>query len=237
MQHKMKTIGIMQPYFLPYIGYFQLLNAVDKFVVLDDVNYINRGWVNRNRLLLNCAPHTFTVPLRGASVNRLICDIELMNEQSWREKLMSTIHHSYRLAPCYPKVSAMLEEIINFPSGKLDEFLLNSIRKVVRYMSLEVEIINSSRVYNNAHLKGQERILDICSQEKSNIYINSIGGVNLYDRTSFVERGIQLLFLRSRQITYAQGKVKHIPCLSILDVLMFNKTHTVRQLLTEMDLI
>jgi len=233
----MKTIAIMQPYFLPYIGYFQLLAAVDKFVVLDDVNYINRGWVNRNRLLLNGVAHTFTVPLRDSSQNRLICDIELVNEQSWRDKLMRTIKQAYGQAPCYSQVSALLECLVNYPTVRLDEFLLNSIREIVHYLSLEVEIVSTSSVYKNAHLKGQERILDICRQERADAYINPIGGVDLYNQASFLEQGIQLYFLRSRPVSYPQGKGKHVPWLSILDVLMFNEPPAIRQLLAEMDLV
>ncbi|MBE9524434.1 MAG: WbqC family protein [Chloroflexi bacterium] len=233
----MKTIAIMQPYFLPYIGYFQLMAAVDRFVVLDDVNYINRGWVNRNRLLLNGSARTFTLPIRGASQNKLICDIELVGEQGWRDKLIRTMQHAYGQAPCYAHVSALMECLVNYPSMRLDEFLLNSLRAIVRYLSLEVEIVSTSRVYKNAHLKSEERILDICRQERADVYINPIGGENLYERASFMEQGIQLKFLRSRPVSYTQGKGEHIPWLSILDVLMFNESFAVRQLLTEMDLV
>ena len=233
----MKKLAIMQPYFLPYIGYFQLMAAVDKFVVFDDVNYINRGWVNRNRLLLNGVAHTFTVPLRGASQNRLICEIELADAQGWREKLLRTIRQAYRKAPCYAQVSALLESLINYPSLRLDEFLLNSLREIVRYLSLETEIVSTSRIYENAHLKGQERILDICRQEGAYIYINPIGGVDLYDRSSFAKHGLLLYFLRSRPVSYAQGKGEHVAGLSIMDVLMFNEPAAVRRLLTEIDLV
>ena len=233
----MKSIAIMQPYFLPYIGYFQLLAAVDKFVVLDDVNYIKRGWVNRNRLLVNGAAHTFTVPLCRASQNKFICDIELVSEQKWREKLMRTIRHAYGQAPCYAHVSALIERLVNYPSVRLDEFLLNSIREIVSWLSMKVEIVSTSRVCQNKHLMGQERILDICRQERADVYINLIGGESLYDRPSFLKQGIQLKFLQPRPISYPQGKGEHIPWLSILDVLMFNEPFAVRQLLAEMDLV
>lgn len=233
----MKTIAIMQPYFLPYIGYFQLMAAVDKFVVLDDVNYINRGWINRNRLLLNGVAHTFTVPLRGASQNKLICEIELDDDQGWREKLLRTIRQAYVRAPCYAQAYPLMENLINYPANRLDEFLLNSLREVVCYLSLEVEILSSSRIYKNAHLKGQERILDICRQEYAGIYINPIGGVDLYDRASFSKQDLSLYFLRSRPVSYSQGKGEHVPWLSILDVLMFNEPSAVRRLLTERDLV
>jgi len=233
----MKSIAIMQPYFLPYMGYFQLMAAVDKFVVFDDVNFINRGWINRNRLLLNGDAHTFTIPLHGASQNRLICEIELDNDQSWRKKLLRTIRQAYGKAPCYAKVSALLESLIHYPSSRLDEFLLNSLREVVRYLSLGVEIVSTSRIYENAHLKGQERILDICRQERAHIYINPIGGVDLYDRASFSQQELSLYFLRSRPVSHSQGKGEHVPGLSIMDALMFNEPAGIRQLLNEMDLV
>jgi hypothetical protein len=233
----MKTIAIMQPYFIPYIGYFQLLAAVDKFVVFDDVNFINRGWINRNRLLLNGVAHTFTIPLCGASQNRLICEIELDDTQNWRGKLLKTIQQAYGKSPCYAQVSILMESLINYPSVRLDEFILNSIREIVRYLSIEVEIVNTSRIYKNSHLKGQERIMDICQQEKANAYINPIGGVNLYDRTRFARKALSLYFLQSRPISYSQGKGEHVAWLSIMDVLMFNEPTAARQLLAEINLI
>ncbi|MGZ5007865.1 MAG: WbqC family protein [Methylobacter sp.] len=233
----MTTLAIMQPYFLPYIGYFQLMAAVDKFVVFDDVNFIKRGWINRNRLLLNGAAHTFTVPLRAVSQNRLICELELADERNWRDKLMLTIQQAYRYAPCYPQLIALMERIVYFPSIRLDEFLLNSLREIAGYLELETEIVNSSRIYQNRHLKGQERILDICRQERAGAYFNSIGGIDLYDKAAFMEQGIQLNFLRSLPINYCQGKGGHVPWLSILDVLMFNEPDDVRRLLGQREII
>lgn len=233
----MRTLAIMQPYFLPYIGYFQLMAAVDKFVVFDDVNYINRGWINRNRLLLNGEAHTFTVPLRGASQNRLICDIELVEEDGWRDKLLRTIRQAYAKAPCYAEVSTLMERIIRHPVRRLDEFLLNSLREIAGYLALPAEIVGSTRGYGNAQLHGQERILDICRQEGATRYINAIGGETLYERARFSEQGVELRFLRSRPLHYAQGDAEFVPWLSILDVLMFNPQPQARRLLDEMDLV
>lgn len=233
----MKRLAIMQPYFLPYIGYFQLISAVDKFVILDDVNFINRGWINRNRLLLNGVAYTFTIPLRGASQNRRIFEIELDDRQSWRDKLLHTVRHAYCKAPCYAQVYPLIASVVGYPSSQLDAFLRNSIREIARYLSLDVEIVDSARVFGNDHLRGAERILDICRQEKADVYINPIGGIDLYDRGRFSEHQISLHFLRSRPLDYAQGKGAHVPWLSVLDVLMFNEVPAVRRLLDEMDLV
>lgn len=227
-------LAIMQPYFLPYIGYFQLIDAVDKFVIFDDVNYINRGWINRNRLLLNGSEHMFTIPLRGASQNKLICEIELADE-GWRNKMLRTIQQAYSKAPCYEDASELMANIINAPVNRLDDFLFNSIKAVAGYLDIEAEIERTSRIYRNAHLKGEERILDICRQEHATVYVNPIGGTELYAKERFQEQGIQLSFLRPRPITYSQGKGEFVPWLSILDVLMFNERSAVRELLAERD--
>lgn len=226
----------MQPYFLPYIGYFQLMAAVDRFVVLDDVNYINRGWINRNRLLLKGAAHTFTVPLIGVSQNKLICDIELADDDVWRDKLLRTIRQTYAKAPCYANVSGLMERIIRYPVCRLDAFLLNSLREVAEYFALRTEIVDSSRIYSNTQLRGQARILDICRQERAERYVNASGGQALYERARFSDQGIELQFLRSRPLSYMQGGAEFVPWLSILDVMMFNPQPEARRLLGEMDL-
>lgn len=230
-------LAIMQPYFLPYIGYFQLMAAVDKFVVFDDVNYINRGWINRNRLLLNGETHTFTVPLRAASQNKLIYEIELPDDDRWRDKLLRTLHQAYGKAPYYGQVVSLLERVINYSTRRLDEYLLNSLREVTRYLPLNVELVASSRIYDNAQLKAQERIFDICRQEQASTYINAIGGLELYDREHFAQHDISLLFLKSRPISYPQDKFNHVAWLSIIDVLMFNAPIAIHKLLREIDLI
>ncbi len=231
------NLAIMQPYLFPYIGYFQLMSAVDRFVVFDDVNYINRGWINRNRILLNGAAYTFTVPLLAASQNRLICEIELVKETIWRDKLLRTLQLAYSKAPFYALTAELLGSIIQFPTQRLDEFLLNSLRELTRYLALDLEIVATSRKYQNSHLKGQERILDICLKEQAAKYINPIGGVELYDKDTFSAKGVELFFLKSRPIDYPQGKAEHIPWLSIIDVLMFNDANSCRQLLLEKDLL
>ena len=233
----MSTIAIMQPYFLPYLGYFQLIAAVDKFVLLDDVNYIQRGWINRNRLLAHGAPQLFTVPLRGASQNRLICDIELLDQPVWREKLLRTLHQAYGRAPRYHAVAGMLERILHYPTTRLDAFLLNSLREVLDYLPLPTPLVATSRVYDNAALAGQQRILDICRREGATRYINPIGGRELYQHAAFAQQGVALHFLQTRQISYSQGRQTHVPWLSIVDVLMYNEVPVIQQLLMEKDLV
>ncbi len=233
----MTTVAIMQPYIFPYIGYFQLLKAVDVFVILDDVNYINRGWINRNRILLNGDPYVFTIPLQHASQNRMICEIELQNDTVWRDKFLRTIRHAYGKAPFYEQVRPLLENIIGYPSWRLDAFLRQSLRKIVNYLGLESNIIGSSTVYENSCLRGQARLIDICQKEGASRYINAIGGRALYNPEEFIFAGIDLKFIQPRAITYRQFADRHVPWLSIIDVLMFNSKRDVNVILSEYDLV
>ncbi|MCR9253804.1 MAG: WbqC family protein [bacterium] len=223
--------AIMQPYFLPYIGYFQLFNAVDKFVIYDDVNFISRGWVNRNKILLNGNDHTITIPLVKASQNKKINEIEIVPDDKWKNKLHATIKHAYSKAPFYQRICPLLEEILHFDSTNLSYFLLNSIQRIGDYLSIETELIKSSSFFDNQELKGQTRILDIAKKLGSKHYINPIGGRDLYDFNYFRNSGIQLSFIQSNQISYNQPTKPLIPNLSILDVLMYNEKNNVKTML------
>jgi WbqC-like protein family len=224
-------IAIMQPYFLPYIGYFQLISSVDKFIILDDVNYINRGWINRNRLLLNGVPHTFSIPLSQASQNRLISDIQLIEDGQWRYKLLQTIRQAYIRSPNYLELVSMIQDIVNYKESQLNKFLLHSLRKIIDYLEIKTEIIDSSTIYGNSLLRGQNRIIDICKQEGATTYINPIGGKALYQKDEFSKCGINLHFLSSSSLFYKQWPGDFVPSLSILDGLMFNKKIDLQRLL------
>ncbi|MEI6804137.1 MAG: WbqC family protein [Burkholderiales bacterium] len=232
-----KRLAIMQPYFLPYIGYFQLIAAVDKFVVYDDVNYIKRGWINRNRILLNGIAHTFTVPISRASQNTHICDLALVNDGHWRGKLLRTLKQAYANAPYFEQASDLLANVIDYQTTSLSAYLLHSLRALAHHLGLKAEIVDSSSLYHNSELTGQSRILDICKQEQADVYVNPIGGIDLYSRKSFSDQGLALQFLRPRPTSYAQGTAVHVPWLSIIDVLMFNERSTVTRMLSEADLM
>ena len=231
------TIAIMQPYIFPYIGYFQLIQAVDKFVIYDDVNFINKGWINRNRILVGGKEHLFTIPLKDASQNRLIYEVELSESEPWRKKLLKTIQQSYQKAPNYSTVFPIVEEIVIFDTGTINELIIHCLKSICGYLSIKTEIVDSSSVYNNTDLKAQERILDICRQEGAQHYINPVGGMELYDKSKFSAQGIRLNFIKSTAGSYPQYKNAFVPWLSIIDILMFNDLETINSLLKEYELI
>ena len=230
------TLAIMQPYFMPYIGYFQLMKAVDRFVIYDDVAFINRGWVNRNQILVSGRAYLFTIPLREASQNRLIGDIELDNSTPWRAKLLRTVEQSYKKAPQFEAIFGLLERVLNSQSTTIAQLATEGLRAVNQHLGIETELIESSSVYQNQHLKGQERILNICQQNGATRYINPIGGAELYDKSIFSEVGIQLYFIESQRAEYAQFGGEFTPWLSMLDVLMFNDPAQTHRLLDQFTL-
>ncbi len=227
----------MQPYFLPYIGYLQLLKAVDKFVVYDDVNFIMRGWINRNNILVNGKPHLFTIPLKDASQNKLIRDVRISADEQWKKKLLKTISQSYQKAPFYSTVFPLVEKITYFETDKISELAVNALIAIKNYLDIPTEIVSSSAVYGNSDLKAQERILDICKREKAERYLNPSGGKELYSKEKFDAHDIALFFIQSKPVIYTQFSNDFVPWLSILDVLMFNEPHTVNDLLDKYELI
>ncbi|MBD2704548.1 WbqC family protein [Spirosoma sp. BT702] len=232
------TLAIMQPYFLPYIGYMQLMKAVDTFVLYDDVAFINRGWINRNRLLINGQEFMFTVPLKDASQNKRISEVHLADDPKWRSKLLKTIEQGYRKAPFYQTVMPLTEKIVNFTTDSIADLVHFGLIELNQYLGLTTELVKSSSIYDNVALKAQERILDICRQTGATQYINPIGGTELYDKPTFAEAGIQLNFIKSKKVEYHQlGKTaEFVPWLSIIDVLMNNDVPAVQTMLDEYEL-
>ncbi len=214
-------IGIMQPYFLPYIGYFQLIKAVNKFILFDDVNYIKKGWINRNRIVINEKEFMFIIPLEKVSQNKLINEINITKDSEWKSRLVETFDATFRKAPMYSKVFPVLEEIITKNERNLSAFLTNSLVQICRYLDIKTPIELSSLKYKTTPLKGQDKILNICIQEDADIYFNPIGGTNLYNRKTFEEKGIKLQFLKSLPVIYPRFNGESIPFLSIIDLMMF----------------
>ena len=160
-------IAIMQPYFFPYIGYFQLISAVDIFVVYDDVNYINKGWINRNHILVNGQAKLITIPLIQASQNKHISEIELFGDLKWKDKLLKTIEFNYKKASYFKDVYLLIESIILFEEPNLSRYIHNSLIQICQYLDINTVIVPTSAKYQNGHLKAADKIMDICLQEKA----------------------------------------------------------------------
>jgi hypothetical protein len=213
-------LAIMQPYFFPYFGYWQLINAVERFVIYDDVNYIKGGWINRNRILINGAPIYITVPLRESSSYKRICDITLQASSVWRDKLLRSIENTYRRATFFEEIYPIIEKLIRYETDNLSDYLAHQLQTLSASLGIKAEFILTSRCYKNDHLAGQMRILDICKREGGTTYINLPGGQTLYDMEIFRNAGIDLRFILMRPLPYKQRAPGFIPYLSIIDALM-----------------
>lgn len=229
-------LGIMQPYFFPYLGYFQLLHAVDKWMVHDDVQFIKQGWIHRNRILLNGSPHYMTIPLTRMSTDTRIdqADIHRPTFEKWKPKLFRLLQSAYRRAPYYDAVQPMVEATLNHDTSSVAEMALESLRQVCRYLEITTPMTKTSfEAPNLVGLKGAEKVQALCRQEHAESYLNLIGGVSLYDREAFASQGTTLQFLQLNEIRYPQFGEAFVPNLSIVDVLMFNPRERVQELLQE----
>lgn len=228
------TLAIMQPYFFPYIGYWQLLCAVDTFVIYDDVNFIKKGYINRNSILNTGYEQKITLELIGASQNKLINEIELGNN---KRKLLQNIDHAYKKASEHEKVFPLIQSILENPEKNLAKFLGNSIQKISEYLELDTKIIYSSHIEKDCKLKGQAKILDICRHCGASNYINAIGGQELYDKEAFEAENIELKFIKTELMEYKQFKYEFVPYLSIIDIMMFNTKTNIQNMLNNYELI
>lgn len=228
-------LGIMQPYFFPYFGYWQLLNSVDRFVIYDDVNYIKGGWINRNRILINGKPSYITVPLYQASPNKRICDISLQHSPVWRRKLTRSIENTYRKAAFFSEVFPVVRKIIHYETNSLADFLAYGIATLAVFMKIKTDIVASSRCYKNNDLTGQDRVIDICKREGATTYINLQGGRALYDTAAFYNANISLCFIAMRASPYGQRTNGFVPYLSVIDALMEVGTVGVMEKMSDFD--
>ncbi len=230
-------IAIMQPYFFPYIGYWQLVNEVDKFVIFDDVNFINKGWINRNRILIDGEPRYINIQLKKASQNKLIKETEVICDDVYNKKLLKTIETNYKKAPYFDSVYPLLADVITYKEENLSKFLVYSIKQICQYLSIDTEIIISSKLNKNSDLKGQDKIIQMCKILNTSEYYNTIGGQELYSYEDFRKENIVLKFLKSICREYNQFNSKFVPDLSIIDVMMFNAKDNLSTRLNQFELV
>jgi len=232
-------LGIMQPYFCPYIGYFQLMNAVDQMVLYDNIEYTKKGWINRNRMLMNGQESLFTIPLKSDSDYLDIRDRRLADDAlQERQKILSRIHNSYSKAPRFKMVFPLIEDIFMYAgSDKLFDFIYYSIKQLNSILDIDTRMIISSDLDTDHSLKGAERVLAINKLLASQTYINTSGGEELYDKEVFKEQQLELYFIKSKWVEYRQFDHEFVPWLSVIDVLMFNDPSNIKELLNQYELI
>lgn len=228
------TLAIMQPYLFPYIGYWQLIHAVDTYVIYDDVNFIKQGYINKNNILANGKSQAFTLELIGASSNKLINEVNVGNNSS---KLIKSVNQNYIKAPYFKDIFPLIEDILNQDEKNLAKFIGYSLQKISNYLNFDTKFIYSSDIEKNNELKAQDKVLEISKILNASNYINAIGGQELYSKVDFKAQNIQLNFLKTELSEYKQFKNEFIPYLSIIDILMFNSKEEVKEMLGRFELV
>jgi hypothetical protein len=231
-------LALMQPYFLPYIGYFQLIAAVDAFVVYEDVQFIKNGWINRNRILLNDAAAWVTLPVERGHLQDNINQRHFVNYRQACEKITNQIGAAYRKAPFFREVKPLAELLLAIEGDNVADTLRQQLEQLSRHLGLSTQFLNSTDLAKqDSGLDGQDRVIEICRAMKASEYYNAIGGIPLYDPSAFAKSEITLRFIQPRQQSYKQFDNSFVPHLSIIDVLMFNHPEQVRLMLKEFDLV
>lgn len=225
-------IGIMQPYFFPYLGYWQLINLSDRYVVYDDVTYIKGGWISRNNILLNNQAHMLTLPLDKPSSFRNINEIEITKDDKARHKVLKTIEAAYKKAPNFCRIYSEVERLI-LGSRKISELNYNAILKIAEYLEMNTEILLSSELIKDNSVSGQDKVIEINKILGGNMYVNSGGGKSLYSKDVFDKNGLELRFLEMDPVEYKQFGKEFVPNLSIVDILMFCSVDQVKELLSK----
>ncbi len=228
-------LAIMQPYFFPYIGYFQLIHAVEKFVFYDDVNFIKNGWINRNRILGNHEAQYFTVHLKNASSFKPINEIFFTDN---RKKLIKTIAQNYIKAPFFKDINPIIEKVLTHQTELMSELAILSITEIANYLDIKTNFETSSQKYSDTRgIDKTDRVITICQRNNAKNYINPIGGQELYSKEDFLKQNIDLFFIKTGEYSYNQNSINFIPHLSIIDILMNCGKEGTKELLTKYHLI
>jgi hypothetical protein len=241
------TLGAMQPYLLPYLGFYQLIQAVDSYLICDDLQYTD-GWMKRNRSLLDCKkakPNFFGLPVKHAAQDLKINEREFSEQSplSEKNKLLAYIDSIYLKAPHYQEHRDLLKAIILYPDNNVGHYNAYGIKAMANYLDINTKIIISSQVDDDDyHLtlnsySCQEMVLYLCKYHKANHYINALGGVALYDKSTFAQHDIVLNFIKMDTIRYQQYSKYFVEGLSIIDVLAFHTKEEVKELLNRYTLI
>ena len=231
-------IAIMQPYFIPYIGYFQLISSVDEFIIYDNIQYTKKGWINRNRISVNGKDQFITIPIKKDSDYLDVS--ERMISDNWgkeKYKILNIIKSFYGKAPNFKEAYGVIEDCLNIEEENLFNFIYETILIINNFLDIKTKIIISSDIDIDHNLRSKNKVIEICKNRNAEIYVNSIGGISLYDKEEFKDNGIILNFIKSNPIKYQQSNSEFIPWLSILDVMMFNSKEKIKEYLKEYTLV
>jgi hypothetical protein len=206
------------------------MNAVDEFVIYDNIEFSKKGWINRNRILVNGTDSFITIPLKKDSDyldvrDRYVSDIWSRE----KKRVLNRIIEAYRKAPHFECVYPVVEQTIICEECNLFKFVLNSLDIVKKYLEIRTPFLVSSTIPIDHALRAENKVISICKARKANTYLNPIGGMQLYQKDDFKKEGIDLRFLKTKDMSYKQFNNEFVPSLSIVDVMMFNSREETKE--------
>lgn len=230
----------MQPYFMPYIGYFQLINAVDEFILFDTPQFIRHGWIERNNILkINGDSIYIKVPLVKHERSTAILDIKINNSINWEEKILAQITHYKKKAPYYNEVTTLLNYSFEFKTESIVKLNYYALKTICDYLNITtpIKIWSEMKVEIESANAPDEWALNICKALKADTYYNPEGGLSFFDRSKYKNENIEIKFLRSTEIEYNQFSNNFVPFLSIIDLLMFCSKNEVISMMDKFKII
>ena len=227
-----KRVAAIQPYLFPYVGYFQLMAACDELLLLDDVQYVTRRWINRNRILVNGEPSWITLPVRHACRDLPINERRYAREPLTARRVLHQIEAAYRRAPHLASVLALVDDALTGTDDNVARINARALALVAGAVGIDTPVVLASDTRGNRGLRGEDAIIELCRRRGATAYLNPIGGSGLYDSSRFAAAGLSLEFLQFEAPAYPQFGAPFVPRLSIVDVMMFNALATVRAMIT-----
>lgn len=234
-------LGIMQPYFIPYLGYFSLIKQTDKFILFDSVQFIKHGWIERNRILKPQSGWQYVaVPLTKHNGDTKIQDIMIKNTSDWRNKIFSQLEHYKRRAPFYKDTIVTLRDALDIETDSIVKLNAHTLKVICNYIGVEIDVDIFSEMdlqIEEVHAP-DEWALNIC-KALGNVeeYWNPEGGLEFFDRKKYDEAGIKISFLKMNLTKYPQRRPEFEAGLSIIDVMMFNEPSKINKMLDDYTLL
>lgn len=235
----MKKVALMQPYLFPYLGYFQMIGAVNLFIAYDDVQWIKGGWINRNRILANGEAEYISLPIKKDSYKKHIRERILSGASEVdKQYILTEIREKYTGAPYFESTMKVIERCFSFEDTNVSRFVVHSLQVCSEHLGIKTDIIFSSDITGKKDgLRSQDRVMDIVSSVGAEEYINAIGGQGLYNEEAFLAKKIKLSFIKMGDIKYRQFNDSFTPGLSIIDVMMFNSPLEIKAMLSNYELL
>ena len=230
-------VGIMQPYLFPYLGYFQLIQATDKWVVFDDIQFSKKSWVNRNRILHpeeSKEWQFFTLPLSKYSLGTNINELRINSKIKWKEQFFGKLTHYKNKAPFYNETIAFLQATLSFETESVSDFIAHCLNETCNYLSIPYSpiIFSSMSMSKNNIYDSGDWALQISKYLGASEYINPVAGEKIFNVNKFNDHKIKLTLLTSDLKNYSQKRKDFCSSLSIIDIMMWNNLADIKHMLS-----